>query len=136
MGERITVVASTERPATGPPTPGMESFEAFVTDDRWIGYAETEPGIRSGWHHHGEMDSYIYVVRGAIELESGPNGRTVTTAHAGEFAHVPARTVHREGTPGTEAGSVVVVRIGRGQPVFAVDGPDPEEEPTQPGPTG
>jgi uncharacterized RmlC-like cupin family protein len=126
MGGRITVIASTERPATGPPTPGMERFEAYVGDDRWVGYAETEPGVRSGWHHHGEMDTYVYVVRGAIELESGPGGRTIVAARAGDFAHIPVGTVHREGTPGDEPGAVVVVRIGRGQPVFAVEGPDAE----------
>lgn len=126
MAGRITVVTSTERPASGPSTPGMQRFEAFVGEDRWIGYTKTEPGRRSGWHHHGEMDTYVFVVRGAIELESGPGGRTIVGARAGEFAHIPARTVHREGTPGDEPGAAVVVRIGRGQPVFAVDGPEPE----------
>ena len=127
MDARVSVVPSAQRPvAAGPPTPGMERFEGYVADDRWIGYVTTEPGVRSGWHHHGEMDTYVYVVRGTVELESGPGGGDVATARAGDFAHIPAGAVHREGTPGDESAEAVIVRIGRGQPVFNVEGPDPE----------
>lgn len=127
MDGRVTVVRTAERPvASGPATPGMERFEAYAADDRWVGYVATEPGVRSGWHHHGEMDTYVYVVRGAVELESGPGGGDLATAHVGQFAHIPAGTVHREGTPAGEPAEAVVVRIGRGQPVFNVEGPDPE----------
>lgn len=127
MDGRVTVVRSTKRPAaSGPATPGMERFEGYVADDRWIGYVTTEPGVRSGWHHHGEMDTYVYVVRGAVELESGPGGGDVARARVGDFAHIPAGTVHREGTPGDESAEAVIVRIGTGQPVFNVEGPDPE----------
>ena len=38
----------------GPATPGMVREQAFVSDDRWVGVVRTEPGVRSGWHHHGE----------------------------------------------------------------------------------
>jgi uncharacterized RmlC-like cupin family protein len=104
----------------------MERFDAYDADDRWIGYVTTEAGVHSGWHHHGEMDTYVYVVRGSIELESGPGGRDVARAGAGDFTHIPAGIVHREGTPGDTSAEAVVVRIGRGQPIFNVEGPDPE----------
>lgn len=127
MSDRVTVVQQGERPvAAGAATPGMERFEAYAGEDRWVGYVKTKPGVRSGWHHHGQMDTYIYVVGGAVELESGPGGRDAVTARAGDFAHIPAGAVHREGTSADQPGEAVVVRIGPGQPVFNVDGPDPE----------
>lgn len=128
MGERRPEVirAAERRQAPGPVTPGMNRELAFAAEDRWVGYVRTERGVKSGWHHHGETDTYIHVVRGSIELEFGPGGRQKLVGEAGDFAHIPAGVVHREGTPPGEAGEAVVVRIGRGQPVFNVDGPEPE----------
>jgi uncharacterized RmlC-like cupin family protein len=126
MGGEISVIEhGARRPAGGPATPGMERAVAYAGEDRWVGYVNTDPGVKSGWHHHGEMDTYVYVVRGAIELEFGPRGRQVVHARTGDFAHIPAGTVHREGTPEGEPAEAVIVRIGRGQPVFNVEGPDP-----------
>lgn len=127
MDGRVTVVRSNERPASaGPATPGMDRFDGYVAEDRWIGYVVTEAGVQSGWHHHGEKDTYVYVVRGSMELESGPGGREVASAGPGDFVHIPAGTVHREGTTADGPAEAVVVRIGRGQPVFNVEGPDPD----------
>lgn len=112
------------RPAdrvSGPPTPGVERHEAFADEGRWIGISRTEPGVISGWHHHGDHDSYFYVTSGAavIELEDGEQ----LTVQAGDFACVPKQTIHREGTAGSEALEAVVVRLGSGPQVFPVDEP-------------
>jgi uncharacterized RmlC-like cupin family protein len=110
--------------ASGPGTPGMVREVAFATDELWIGHVRTEPGVRSGWHHHGEMDTYFYVVQGAIEIEHGAGGRQQLSARAGDFAHIPRASVHREGTSAEQPGEAIVIRIGGGQPVINVDGPD------------
>ena len=112
--------------APGPQTPGMVREVAFAAEDRWVGYVRTEPGVWSGWHHHGETDTYFYVIHGAIELEFGPGGRERLAVQAGDFAHVPGGAIHREGTTTDESGEAIVVRIGTGQPVFNVEGPAPE----------
>jgi len=73
---RPRVVRETDRIlAPGPATPGMVREVAFTDEDRWVGHVRTEPGVRSGWHHHGETDTYFYVLRGSIEIEFGPGGR-------------------------------------------------------------
>ena len=46
-------------------------------------------------------------------------------AQAGDFLFIPAHTVHREGNPGFDEATVIVVRAGSGEPVVNVDGPDP-----------
>ena len=115
-GERTT--------AAGPATPGMIREAAFIADDRWVGVVRTEPGVRSGWHHHGETDSYFYVLSGAMELEFGPAGGEVLRVEAGDYVHVPRGLVHREGTPPDQPAEVALVRIGQGAPVVNVEGPE------------
>jgi uncharacterized RmlC-like cupin family protein len=114
------------RIATGPATPGMVREEAFAADDRWVGVVRTEPGVRSGWHHHGDTDTYFYVLSGAMDLEFGPGGRERLRVSAGEYAHMPRGLIHREGTPPDQPAEVALVRIGPGAPVVNVEGPEPE----------
>ncbi len=45
-------------------TAGVLREQAFFTDDVWIGIVTTEPGAMSAWHHHGDHDTYAYVVSG------------------------------------------------------------------------
>lgn len=104
----------------------MVREQAFADEDRWVGFVHTDPGVKSAWHHHGDTDTYIYIVRGSIELEFGPGGRERVAGKAGDFAHVPRGVVHREGTSPDEAGEAIVVRFGRGQPVVNVAGPEPD----------
>jgi uncharacterized RmlC-like cupin family protein len=85
----------------------------------------TESGVEGGWHHHGEHDTYIYVVSGTLHVDSGPGGRERVTAHAGDVIFNPRRMVHREVTPPDEACELFGVRMGHGPQNFNVDGPDP-----------
>lgn len=109
----------------GPATPGMDRQQAFATDDLWAGYVRTEPGMRSGWHHHGDYESVIYVLTGLLTMEFGPGGSDVLDAGPGDFLLVPKHVVHREGNPSDEPADIVVVRAGHGASTINVDGPDP-----------
>jgi uncharacterized RmlC-like cupin family protein len=107
----------------GAPTPGMAREEAVVTETTWAGTVRTEPGMRSGWHHHGQYESVIYVLVGTMRMESGLEGKSVAEAHPGDFLFVPQWAIHREGNPSDREGLAVVVRSGRGEAVVNVDGP-------------
>ncbi len=107
------------------PTPGMRREQAFASDRMWAGVALTEPGMVSGWHHHGDHESSIYVASGRLRLEHGPGGATVIEAGAGDFVQVPRGAIHREGNPGDGVATLVVVRAGHGVPTVNVDGPEP-----------
>jgi quercetin dioxygenase-like cupin family protein len=115
----IRKVTVSER-TPGQPTPGMTRSEAIVLDDLWSGTAVTEPGGLSGWHHHGDHDSIVYVVRGSFEIETADG---VVRAGEGDFVHVPAHVVHREGNSSESTAEVVLVRRGTGPVVVNVDGP-------------
>jgi uncharacterized RmlC-like cupin family protein len=110
----------------GPPTPGMRREAAFATDRMWAGLARTEAGMLSGWHHHGDFESVIYVLSGALKMEFGPGGSSVVEAAPGDFIHVPRGAVHREGNPSAEPADIVVVRAGEGESTVNVDGPPPD----------
>lgn len=107
----------------GDATPGMTREQAIAIDGMWAGIAHTEPGAVSGWHHHGDHDSTIYVVSGRVRMESGNGGLEVIEAGPGDFLLVPRGAVHREANPGAEPSEIVVVRAGEGPAVFNVDGP-------------
>ena len=107
----------------GDPTPGMSRRVAGHEQGMWTGTVDTEPGAVSGWHHHGEHETTLYVVSGRMRLESGPDGRDVVDAGPGDFIRVPAGAVHRESNPSAEAARAVIVRCGTGAPTINVDGP-------------
>lgn len=105
------------------PTPGVTRERAIAVDGLWAGLARTEAGMTSGWHHHGDYETAIYVVSGQLHMESGPGGRDVVDGVAGDFLHVPAQAIHRESNPGDTESHIVVVRAGHGAPTINVDGP-------------
>jgi uncharacterized RmlC-like cupin family protein len=121
MSAKLVTAAQRSR-QTGQ-TSGMDREEAFRTDAMWAGVARNAPRAQSGWHHHGEYESAIYILSGRIRIECGPGGRTVLDAGPGDFLLIPAREIHREGNPADAPAEIVVVRSGQGEVVFNVDGP-------------
>jgi uncharacterized RmlC-like cupin family protein len=109
-------------------TPGMHREQAAVGDGSWAGVVRTEPGMVSGWHHHGDYESYIYMVKGTFRMEFGPGGRDAFEAGPDDYIVVPRGAIHRESNPGTEPSFAAVIRVGTGDPVFNVDDPEPLEK--------
>ena len=119
---RVRLVSPADR-SPGPATPGMRREQAISADGSWAGYVTTDAGTVSGWHHHGDHESHIYVLSGVMRVESGPHGEDVVDARPGDFVFVPPHTVHREGNPTSTEATVIVVRAGHGEAVINVDGP-------------
>ena len=118
----VRLITAEER-GLGDPTPGMTREEAVATDGMWAGLVRTEPGMASGWHHHGDYETAIYMVSGSFHMEFGPGGDRSVEAGPGDFLYVPKGVVHRESTPSDEGGVAIVVRSGSGPAVVNVDGP-------------
>jgi len=104
-------------------TPGIERQEVFSNPSVWVGTVRTAPGTVSGWHHHGDNDTYIYVIAGKGRLDFGASGQGSVEGGPGDILMVPKGLVHREANPGTDELVVFLVRVGGGPPVFNVDGP-------------
>jgi uncharacterized RmlC-like cupin family protein len=113
-----------EERVEGQPTPGLRREQAVQTDGMWGGFATTEAGMVSGWHHHADYESTIYVISGALRMEFGSDGREVFDAGPGDFVFVGRNVVHRESNPSDEPSHIVVARAGSGEAVVNVDGPE------------
>lgn len=124
-GMRI-VTAEERETLTFPPMEGVVREQALADDRTWIGVVKTEPGNETGWHHHGDYETYVFMLRGEARGEWGPGGTVGEIATVGSLVHVPAGMVHREINTGSEPNEALVIRIGSGIPVVPVDGPDPE----------
>jgi uncharacterized RmlC-like cupin family protein len=105
------------------PTPGMTRERALDVDGLWAGLVRTAPGATSGWHHHGDYETSIYVAHGSLRMESGAGGSDVIEAVEGDFVHVAKGAIHRESNAGNEESHLVVVRAGHGVPTVNVAGP-------------
>jgi len=55
--------------------PEIRRRQAFAKPGLWAGIATTQPGLASGWHHHGGHDTIVYVLSGRVAVESGEGGR-------------------------------------------------------------
>jgi uncharacterized RmlC-like cupin family protein len=105
-------------------TPEIHRRQAFAGPGLWAGLTSTEPGLVSGWHHHGGHDTIVYVLSGSLAIEFGEGGRRAVQAGAGDFLVIPSGLIHRESTPDDEPSESVVIRAGGdGPPTIEVEAP-------------
>jgi uncharacterized RmlC-like cupin family protein len=123
MSRPVRVIRSPDLAPTDP-TPGMRRQLAIDAPGLWAGIVDTEPGATSGWHHHGDHETSLFVVTGTMRLDFGADGASSVVAGPGDFVHVPAHTVHRESNPSGVVSTAVIARSGTGPPTINVDGPD------------
>jgi uncharacterized RmlC-like cupin family protein len=122
--DEVTSVRAADR-RTADPTPGKVREQAIAVDGLWSGFVRTEPGVTSGWHHHGDHDTSTYVIHGTVRVEFGPGGAQAADAEAGDFVHIPKHVVHRESNRGSTPSQEIVSRSGTGPLTVNVEGPSP-----------
>jgi len=82
-------------------TLGMQR-RAAVTAERtgasklWAGTVTIQPNAKTGAHHHGDLESVIYVVNGIARLRWGDRLEFVAEAKQGDFIYVPPYVPHQE----------------------------------------
>jgi uncharacterized RmlC-like cupin family protein len=101
MTGEVRVVRPAERDKSTAQTPGM-AREAGVAASTvgaskiWVGYVTMAPGARSGAHHHGPVESSIYIISGRARMRFGPKLERSLDAGPGDFIYVPPEAVHQE----------------------------------------
>ncbi len=55
----------------------------------WVGIVTIQPNARTGPHHHGMVESVIYVVQGRARMRWGAHLEFVAEAGPGDFIYVP-----------------------------------------------
>ena len=124
MSDEVTSIRPGDREVADP-TPGKVREQAIAVDGLWSGLVRTEPGVASGWHHHGEHDTSVYVIAGNVRIEFGPGGAEAVDAGPGDFVRIPPGLVHREVNAGSTPSQEVITRSGTGPLTINVDGPEP-----------
>ena len=82
-------------------TPGMQRAAAITRNSAganriWAGTVTIEPGAKTGAHHHGPLESVIYVVSGRARMRWGERLEFLAEAGPGDFIYVPPYVPHQE----------------------------------------
>ena len=125
----VRIVKPGDRDASTAQTPGMHREEAcgaktVGAEHLWVGHVHVGEGVRSGPHHHGELESVIYVISGDARFRFGDRLEHTVEATAGDFVFVPPYLVHQEiNASGDVAVDMVVARSSQENIVVNVDLP-------------
>jgi uncharacterized RmlC-like cupin family protein len=131
----VRVVRADELDPNTPQTAGMSRAAAITTaragaERLWAGTVVIEPDARTGAHHHGPVESVIYVVSGRARMRWGERLEFVAEAGPGDFIFVPPFVPHQEiNARAEEPLSCVLVRSGQEPVVVNLELPDVEPEP-------
>jgi uncharacterized RmlC-like cupin family protein len=84
-----------------PQTPGMDrkaaiNFARAGAQKLWAGTVRVMPNAKTGAHHHGALESVIYVVRGKARMRWGERLEFTAEAGPGDFIFVPPYVPHQE----------------------------------------
>jgi uncharacterized RmlC-like cupin family protein len=88
-------------------TPGMERAAAINAartgaQKIWAGTVTIAPDAKTGAHHHGDLESVIYVLRGRARMRWGEALEFVAEAGPGDFIFIPPFVPHQEINAGTD----------------------------------
>src|SRR5580704_4527911 len=96
----VKVIKSDRLDSNTPQTPGMLRAAAVNaargSQKIWAGTVIIHPNAKTGAHHHGALESVIYVVRGIARMRWGERLEFVAEADAGDFIFVPPYVPHQE----------------------------------------
>ena len=128
----LRVVRPHERDRGTAQTPGMQR-EAGVAASTvgaqriWVGYVTMAPGAQSGVHHHGPVESSIYVISGRARFRFGDKLERDVEAGPGDFVYVPPEVVHQEINLDASAPvGMIVSRDGQENVVVNIEMPEAE----------
>ena len=97
----VRVVTGEQLDFNTPQTPGMTRAAAINrasagAEKLWAGTVEIDPNAKTGAHHHGALESVIYVVSGRARMRWGDQLEYVAEAGPGDFIFVPPYVPHQE----------------------------------------
>ena len=108
-------------------TPGMNraaaiNYARVGAQKLWAGTVTIHAHAKTGAHHHGHLESVIYVVKGKARMRWGEKLEFVAEAGPGDFIYVPPYVPHQEiNARSDEPLECVVVRSGQEPVVVNLD---------------
>jgi uncharacterized RmlC-like cupin family protein len=132
----VRIIRPEELDDNTPQTLGMFRRAAVTTHNTgarklWAGTVTINPKAKTGPHHHGDLESVIYVVRGVARMRWGERLEFVAEAGPGDFIYVPPFVPHQEiNASPSEPLECVLVRSDNEAVVVNLD-IEPVEKPEQ-----
>ena len=129
----VKIIPSAQLDLNTPQTPGMTRAAAITnaragTHKLWAGTVTIHPDAKTGPHHHGELESVIYVVSGSVRMRWGESLEYFAEACAGDFIFVPPFVPHQEINASLDEPLLcVLVRSGQEPIVVNLDIPSAEK---------
>ena len=130
----VRVIPSDSLDTNTAQTPGMNRAAAINAarvgaQKLWAGTVHIHPNAKTGAHHHGELESVIYVLSGRARMRWGERLEFVAEAGPGDFIFVPPFVPHQEiNASSEETLQCVLMRSGNEAVVVNLD-IDPVETP-------
>jgi uncharacterized RmlC-like cupin family protein len=118
-------------------TPGMFRQAAINharvgAEKLWAGTVSIQPNAKTGVHHHGHLESVIYVVRGKARMRWGDHLEYVAEAGPGDFIYVPPYVPHQEiNADPSEPLDCVLVRSDNEAIAINIPNVEPVEDPEE-----
>ena len=115
----VKIIRADQLDPNTPQTPGMNRAAAIThartgANKLWAGTVTVQANAKTGAHHHGELESVIYVVSGRARMRWGERLEYVADAGPGDFIYVPPFVPHQEiNASREELLSCVLVRSGQ-----------------------
>jgi uncharacterized RmlC-like cupin family protein len=131
----IKVISGDHLDTNTPQTPGMNRAAAIThatagANKLWAGTVEINADAKTGAHHHGALESIIYIISGRARMRWGEQLEYVCEAGPGDFIFVPPYVPHQEiNACENESLQCVLVRSDQDAVVVNLDIPvieDPE----------
>ena len=125
----VRVVPGNQLDSNTAQTPGMDrkaaiNFARVGAQKLWAGTVHIHPDAKTGAHHHGPLESVIFVVKGKARLRWGEKLEFVAEAGPGDFIYVPPYVPHQEiNASENEELSCVLLRSGQDPVVVNLDIP-------------
>ena len=97
----VKVVPGDQLDTNTPQTPGMTraaaiDFARVGARRLWAGTVHIHADAKTGAHHHGPLESVIYVIKGRARMRWGERLQFVAEAGRGDFIYVPPFVPHQE----------------------------------------
>jgi uncharacterized RmlC-like cupin family protein len=130
----VQVIRGDQLDANTAQTPGMERAAAINAaragaQKIWAGTVKIAPDAKTGAHHHGDLESVIYVLRGRARMRWGEALEFVAEAGPGDFIFVPPYVPHQEINAGTDEPLECVLMRSGGEAVVVNLDIEPVEKP-------
>ncbi|KAK3075495.1 hypothetical protein LTR53_001112 [Teratosphaeriaceae sp. CCFEE 6253] len=97
----VQVIPGDNLDGNTPQTPGMDrqaavNFARTGAQKLWAGTVHIHPDAKTGVHHHGHLESVIYVLKGRARMRWGEKLEFTAEAGPGDFIYVPPYVPHQE----------------------------------------